>query len=198
LAGFPNRFSKKEANVLQLIIEENLSNFIFDGIKRKTGMHQETLSRALAELEDAGVITKTNQGYRVTDNVREEHYFAIPLSYNPSSVHVIPLIQTILPKDVDLGSILSGLRGKWFGMLRWFGCSETESSITLKWLTVDGKVQIDALFSNSSLSIEGKLQDNNNSNSNSNSKDLSSAIRASHQLMEQIIKLYSKQKNAIL
>jgi hypothetical protein len=57
---------------------------------------------------------------------------------------------------------------------------------------VDGKVQIDALFSDSSLSIEGKLQDNNNS------KDLSSAIRASHQLMEQIIKLYSKQKNAIL
>jgi hypothetical protein len=60
---------------------------------------------------------------------------------------------------------------------------------------VDGKVQIDALFSDSSLSIEGKLQDNNNNN---NSKDLSSAIRASHQLMEQIIKLYSKQKNAIL
>jgi DNA-binding transcriptional ArsR family regulator len=193
LAGFPNRFSKKEASVLQLIIEENLSNFIFDGIKRKTGMHQETLSRALAELEDAGVITKTNQGYRVADNVREEHHFAIPLSYNPSSVHVIPLIQTILPKDVDLESILSGLQGKWFGMLRWFGCSETESSITLKWLTVDGEVQIDALFSDSSLSIEGKLQDNNN-----NSKDLSSAIRASHQLMEQIIKLYSKQKNAIL
>jgi hypothetical protein len=68
LAGFPNRFSKKEASVLQLIIEENLSNFIFDGIKRKAGMHQETLSRALAELEDAGVITKTNQGYRVADN----------------------------------------------------------------------------------------------------------------------------------
>jgi hypothetical protein len=90
-----------------------------------------------------------------------------------------------------LESILSGLQGKWFGMLRWFGCSETESSITLKWLTVDGKIQIDALFSDSSLSIEGKLQDNN-------SKDLSSAIRASHQLMEQIIKLYSKQKNAIL
>jgi hypothetical protein len=190
LAGFPNRFSKKEASVLQLIIEENLSNFIFDGIKRKTGMHQETLSRALAELEAVGVITKTNQGYRVADNVKEEHHFAIPLSYNPS-VHIIPLIQTILPKDVDLESILSGLQGKWFGMLRWFGCSETESSITLKWLTADGKVQIDALFSDSSLSIEGKLQDNN-------SKDLSSAIRASHQLMEQIIKRYSKQKNAIL
>jgi hypothetical protein len=61
---------------------------------------------------------------------------------------------------------------------------------------VDGKVQIDALFSDSSLSIEGKLQDNNNNNNNS--KDLSRAIRASHQLMEQIIKLYSKQKNAIL
>ncbi len=191
MVGFSNQFSKKEASILQLIIEENLSNFIFDGIKRKTGMHQETLSRALAELEDAGIITKTNRGYRVADNIRE--HFAIPLSYDPSSsAHVIPLIQTILPEDVDLGSILSGLQGKWFGMLRWFGYSETESSITLKWLTVDGKVQIDALFSDSSLSIEGKLLQNNNV------KGLSNAIRASHQLMEQVIKLYSKQKNAIL
>jgi hypothetical protein len=186
LAGFPNRFSKKEASVLQLIIEENLSNFIFDGIKRKTGMHQETLSRALAELEQAGIITKANQGYRVADNVRE--HLAIPLSHDPS-IHIVPLIQSILPEDVDLESILSGLQGKWFGTLRWFGCSESESSITLKWLTVDSKVQIDALFSDSSLSIEGKLQNNG---------DLSNAIKASHQLMEQIIKLYSKQKSAIL
>ncbi len=160
-------------------------------------MHQETLSRALDELERAGVIAKTNQGYRVADNIREEHHFATPLSYNPSSsVYVaVPLIQTILPEDVDSQSILSGLQGKWFGMLRWFGSSETESSITLKWLTVDGKVQIDALFSDSSLIIEGKLLQNKNNNKN---KDLSNAVRASHQLMEQIIKLYSKQNNAIV
>jgi hypothetical protein len=101
----------------------------------------------------------------------------------------VPLIQTILPQDVDLECILSGLQGKWFGTLRWFGRSKTESDITLKWLTEDGKVQIEALFSDSSLSIEGKLQNN---------KDLSKAIKASHQLMEQIIKLYSKQKNPIL
>lgn len=186
MVGFPNRFSKKEASILQLIIEENLSNFIFDGIKRKTGIHQETLSRALADLEHAGLLTKTNQGYQVADNLRK--HFAIPLSYDPST-HAAPLIQTILPADVDLESILSDLQGKWFGMLRWFGSSETDSSIILKWLTVDGKVQIDALFSDSSLSIEGKLQNN---------RDLSDAIKASHQLMEQIIKLYSKQKNAIL
>jgi hypothetical protein len=186
LDRLPRRFSKKEKSVLQVIIEESLTNFIFDGIKRKTGMHQETLSRTLARLEQAGIITKTSEGYAVADNAKE--YFPIPLRYSSSSIHV-PLIQTILPQDVDLECILSGLQGKWFGTLRWFGRSKTDSKITLKWLTEDGKVQIEALFSDSSLSIEGKLQNN---------KDLSNAIKASHQLMEQIIKLYSKQRNAIL
>jgi hypothetical protein len=189
LIGFLERFSKKETSILQLIIEENLSNFIFEGIKRKTGIHQETLSRALAGLEQAGIITRSNQGYRVADNMRGHHNFPIPLGYEQSAIHVLPLIQTMLPQDVDLESILSGLQGKWFGMLRWFGYSETETSITLKWLTVDGKIQIDALFSDSSLSIEGKLQDN---------RDSSNAIKASHQLMQQIIRLYSKQKNVIV
>jgi DNA-binding transcriptional ArsR family regulator len=186
LNRLPRRFSNKEKSVLQVIIEESLTNFIFDGIKRKTGMHQETLSRTLARLEHAGIITKTSEGYVVADNAKE--HFPIPLGYSSSSIHV-PLIQTMLPQDVDLECILSGLQGKWFGTLRWFGRSKTESNITLKWLTEDGKVQIEALFSDSSLSIEGKLQNN---------KDLSNAIKASHQLMEQIIKLYSKQKNAIL
>jgi hypothetical protein len=186
LDRLPRRFGKKEKSVLQVIIEESLTNFIFDGIKRKTGMHQETLSRTLARLEHSGIITKTSEGYAVTDNAKE--HFPIALGYSSSSIHV-PLIQTILPQDVDLECILSGLQGKWFGTLRWFGRSKTESNITLKWLTEDGKVQIEALFSDSSLSIEGKLQNN---------KDLSNAIKASHQLMEQIIKLYSKQKNAIL
>ncbi len=148
-------------------------------------MHQETLSRTLSQLEKAGIIIKTSQGYRVVDNV-EEH-FMIPLSSGKSK-H-IPLIQTVIPPDVDVQRIVFGLQGKWFGVLRWFGCSKTETNITLKWVTGDGRVQIESFFSNSSLSIEGKLHSD---------KDLGIAIKASHQLMERIIRLYSKQKNRVL
>jgi DNA-binding transcriptional ArsR family regulator len=188
----PERFTKKEKIILQVIITESLTNFIFDGMKRKTGMHQETLSRTLARLEDDGMITKTSEGYKVADNVKE--HFVTPLRYSPSSIPV-PLIQTILPQDVDLELIVSGLQGKWFGRLRWFGSSKTGSNIALKWLTEEddgggGRVQIEAFFSDSSLSIEAKLQNKD--------KDLTNAIKASHQLMEHIIRLYSKQKNPIL
>jgi hypothetical protein len=190
LDGLAERFTKNEKSILQVIIAESLTNFIFDGMRRKTGMHQETLSRTLVRLENAGMISKTSEGYTVADNVRE--HFVIPLSYSPSST-TVPLIQTVLPSDVDLESILSGLQGKWFGRLRWFGCSKTGSSIALKWLTEDDsrRVQIEALFSDSSLSIEAKIRNNDD-------KDLTNAIKASHQLMEHIIRLYSKQKDPIL
>lgn len=191
--------TKNEKSILQVIIEESLTNFIFDGMKRKTGMHQETLSRTLARLEYSGILTKTSDGYKVAENLEKEN-FVIPLSHSSSTP--IPLIQTILPQDVDLELILSNLQGKWFGRLRWFGCSKTESNIALKWLTEDednnnnnnssssGSIQIEALFSDSSLSIEAKLHDRD--------RDLANAIKASHQLMDHIIRLYSKQKGPVL
>lgn len=193
------RFAKKEKSVIKVIVEESLDSFIFDGLKRKTGLHQQTLSRTLASLEDAGVIIKAPEGYKVSEGMKENFITLLSSKSSPSSSTfmpvTIPLIQTILPMGVDLMQILSGLQGKWFGSLRWFGFSKTESSITLKWLTEDGKIQIEALFSDSSLSIAAKLCNGDDDNNNDPNND---AIKMSHQLMEQIIKLYSKQSNAIL
>ena len=195
------RFTKKEKSIIKVIVEESLDNFIFDGLKRKTGLHQQTLSRTLASLEDAGVIIKAPEGYKVSEGMKENFITLLSSKSSPSSSSTsmpvtIPLIQTILPMDVDLMQILPGLQGKWFGSLRWFGLSKTESSITLKWLTEDGKIQIEALFSDSSLSIAAKLCNGDDDNDNKDPNN--DAIKMSHQLMEQIIKLYSKQSNAIL
>lgn len=201
------RFTKRERSIIQVIVEESLDNFIFDGIKRKTGMHQQILSRTLASLEQEGIIIKTSEGYKVSDDMKRNSFALLSSRSSPSSSSlpaIIPLIQTILPLDIDLRQIISGLQGKWFGSLRWFGSSKTESSITLKWLTEDGKIQIEALFLDSSLSISAKLHDgedddNNSNNSNKKRNNLNNVyIKMSHQLMEQVIKLYSKQSNTIL
>lgn len=43
-------FSERDSDVLSLIEEEGLTVFTFDGLKRRTGIHPETLSRILSRL----------------------------------------------------------------------------------------------------------------------------------------------------
>ena len=58
--------SERDADVLALIETEDLATFTFDGLKRRTGLHSETLSRILSRLEEEGIIKKEHTGYRVT------------------------------------------------------------------------------------------------------------------------------------
>ena len=66
-------------------------------------------------------------------------------------------------------------------MLRWLGYSENEGGVTLKWISEDGGVQVDANFSEDELTIEAKLL---------REKDLNVAVKASYQLIGHITKLY--------
>ena len=51
--------SERDADVLALIENEDLANFTFDGLKRRTGLHPETLSRILARLEQEGIVKRS-------------------------------------------------------------------------------------------------------------------------------------------
>jgi hypothetical protein len=170
--------SERDTNVLQVFEEEGLTSFTFDGLKRRLGLHSETLSRVLCRLEDKEIVEKGLDGYRVTSKVREFLRFP-PKSREPS----VPVLQTFLSPDVPIHQVVSDLRGKWFGVLRWLGCSENNGYTTLKWITEDGGIQVDANFSNGGLSIETKLL---------HGKDLNTALHASYQLIGQIAKLYSR------
>jgi hypothetical protein len=76
--------------------------------------------------------------------------------------------------------LISALKGKWFGLLRWMGISENSKGVTLKWITEDGGIQIAADIQGTSLNIEAKFLTNNN---------LNLALKASYQLMANIGKL---------
>src|SRR2546427_1238225 len=108
----------RDSNILHAIQDEGLTVFAFDGLKRLLGVHQEMLSRVLDRLEDEGLLEKVSEGYRLT--TRGNQPIARPLnSIQPR----IPIVQSLLPHDVDVQRIIAGLKGRWFGSLRWLGYS---------------------------------------------------------------------------
>jgi hypothetical protein len=171
--------SDRDAEVVNAIEEEGLTSFSFDGLRRMTGAHPETLSRILDRLEVAGIVVKSPEGYIMAGRSKET--LAVhPLGMAGSRV---PLLHTLLPYDIDVHSIISELKGKWFGTLRWIGYSLVDEGTTLKWVTEDGRVQIDARFSGGQLDIEAKV---------SAGSDVSEAVKASHQLMSHVSSHYSR------
>jgi DNA-binding transcriptional ArsR family regulator len=164
--------SERDTDVVALIEIEDLATFTFDGLKRRTGLHSETLSRILSRLEEEGIIKKEPCGYRVTTKITE-----LKLQTPRKETPTTPLIQTYLPSDLRTQHLILNLKGKWFGMLRWLGISENNQGITLKWITEDGGIQIAANIQGTALNIEAKFLTSNN---------LNLALKASYQLMSLI------------
>ncbi|MCL2358291.1 hypothetical protein [Candidatus Bathycorpusculum sp.] len=171
----------RDVDVLSLIETEDLITFTFDGLKRRTGLHSETLSRILGRLEAEGIIKKEHDGYRVTPKITE-----LKLTQSHTKTPTTPLIQTFLPSDLMTHHLILQLRGKWFGMLRWLGISETHQGITLKWITEDGAIQIAANIEGTALNIEAKFLTSSN---------LDLALKASYQLMSLIGKFATSSRS---
>ncbi len=174
--------SGRDADVLALIEMEDLATFTFDGLKRRTGLHSEILSRILGHLEEDGIIKKEREGYSVNPKITE-----LKLQPPPAETPTTPLIQTYLPSDLMTQQLILQLKGKWFGMLRWLGISENSQGVTLKWITEDGGIQIAANIQGSALNIDAKFLTNNN---------LNLALKASYQLMSLIGKVCISSQSA--
>jgi hypothetical protein len=83
--------------------------------------------------------------------------------------------------------LISNLRGRWFGLLRWLGLSETNESVTLKWITEDGDIQVDAKINETALTIDAKFLHHEN---------LNLALKAAYQLMTYIGRICSRAPSA--
>ena len=171
--------NSRDMEVLRVIEEEKLASFTFEGLKRRINTHSETLSRILYRLEEQEILEKANEGYRVTEKGKEL------LGVHPlnSEEPRLMLLRTLLPPEMDMHRVFLDLKGRWFGTLRWLGYSKKGNEFVLKWITDDGGIQVDATFSPNALTVEGKLLEG---------KDLADAIRASHQLVGYVARLYSR------
>jgi len=178
--SFPvSSLGDRDSDILTFLGEEDFTFFTFEGLKRRLGLHPETLSRILNRLEQEGIVKKTSEGYTVTREIAK-HLKLHPTNTDESRVS---LLQTFLPSDMPVQQLVSSLRGRWFGLLRWLGLSETNESITLKWITEDGDIQIDAKITETQLNIEAKFLHHTN---------LNRALKAAYQLMAYIGKLCAR------
>jgi len=169
--------SERDADVVSLIDEEDLATFTFEGLKRRLGLHPETLSRILNRLEQEGIVERTPEGYKVTPKITK-----LKLHPTHNETPSVSLLQTFLPSDILTQKLIYTLKGKWFGILRWLGISENSEGVTLKWVTEDGGIQIAASISGTTLNIQAKFLTENN---------LDLALKAAYQLMAHINKLSS-------
>jgi len=170
--------SDRDAEIVRTIEEEGLSLFTFDGLRRITGAHPETLSRTLGRLEEDGFIVRSPEGYSTTDKARD----AVTIRPAYDAGKRVPILKTYLPYGASLEGLVSALKGRWFDKMRWVGMAETEDGIVLKWVTDDGSALIDAQLSMGMLDVEAKLK---------NESDLPKAVRAAHQLVGRISRLYA-------
>ena len=176
--GDVSMVNPRDAEVVRTIEEEGLSIFTFDGLRRITGSHPETLSRSLERLEDDGFVTKSPEGYSVTEKAKGT--FSLRPAY--AGGRKVPILHTFLPYEASAETIVTALKGRWFDTIRWVGMAEGEEGLVMKWVTEDGSAMIDAKFSAGQLDIDAKIE---------NDADLSKAVRAAHQLMGRISRLYA-------
>jgi hypothetical protein len=166
----------RDTGVIQAILGEGLTVFTFDGLKRLLGLHQEKLSRIIDRLEEEGVLEKVAEGYQVT----RKGNMMVPQPLSSTQVPV-PIVQSLLPRDVDLESMVSQLKGRWFGKLRWLGYSNNDDGVVLKWIAEEGAFQMNAKFTDNYLSIDAKLGE---------SGDASEAVKAAHLLLGHVSRSY--------
>ncbi len=146
-----------DRDVLEFLSQTPTSQVAFQGIRRRLGIHPEQLSRALHRLAEDGLVERTEHGYRATARALTV-LSPDTLTHTPEGLTVL---ETYLPADVVVRSLVGALQGRWFGPLRWFGFSEDEGELRLWWSTEDNGIQLEVQLHQERLRIVAHLASRN-------------------------------------
>jgi len=138
----------REREVLKLLSSEQNAHFSFQGLRRRLGLHQETLTRTLKRLEEARAIERSSEGYKLR-GATSSYSFAIQTSQPPAK----PLIDAYLPSQVDVSVLFQKLRGRWFSNFRWLGYSHDGNRLSMSWISEDGRMQLQARINAGKITI---------------------------------------------
>jgi len=138
----------REMEVLKLLASEQNAHFSFQGLRRRLGLHQETLTRTLKRLEDARAIQRSPDGYTLTASGNN---FAFTVRANPPNSK--PIVEAYLPAQVDVTVLFQRLRGRWFGNFRWLGYSHDGNLLSMSWISDDGRMELQARIHSDKITI---------------------------------------------
>lgn len=165
----------RELEVLKLLSSEQNAYFSFQGLRRRLGLHQETLTRTLKRLEDARAIERSADGYKLRSS---SNSFSFTVRTNQPDPK--PVVEAYLPTQVDVTVLFQKLRGKWFGNFRWLGYSHDGNLLSMRWISEDGHMQLQARISSGKITIGADTYTNQNE---------SEQIAAAYQLFDHITKI---------
>jgi DNA-binding HxlR family transcriptional regulator len=140
-------FQANDKKVLSILHQDNDladNQYTFNGLARKLGMHQQSLSRSLHRLENSGLVEKSEAGYRPSKNLRSilakrSRLDLEDLSRKISKQHLqfVQVLQLYIPTNIGVEEIVNRLVGRWFGNLRWIGMIDGDSGYVLQWANGD-------------------------------------------------------------
>ena len=139
---------EREREVLRFLSSEQNGYFSFQGLRRRLGFHQETLTRTLKRLEEAQAIERTTEGYKV-----KGHNSAYSFSVQTNQSSTEPVIDAYLPAQIDVTILFQKLRGRWFSNFRWLGYSHDGVRLSMSWISEDGQMQLQARISGGKITI---------------------------------------------
>ncbi|MDE1876339.1 MAG: hypothetical protein KGH86_05885 [Thaumarchaeota archaeon] len=177
---------KKVLSLLNQDSDVNDNQYTFNGLVRKLGIHQQSLARSLHRLESAGLVKKTDYGYKITNNLdlvlaKKSRIDLENLSktISPQYAQFEQIIQLYIPTTVKVEDIVAKLLGKWFGTLRWIGIVEGDGGCVLQW-TSDDKYHVNLKLVTRYAVVESDAV---------GAKDKSEATINAHRILEHITKL---------
>ncbi len=182
-------FQINDKKVLSLLNQDsnvNDNQYTFNGLVRRLGLHQQSLTRSLHRLESAGLVKKTDYGYKLTKSLDSVLVKKSRIDLENLSKTILhqyaqfeQIIQLYIPTTVKVEDIVTKLLGKWFGTLRWIGIVEGDGGYVLQW-TSDDKYHVNLKLVTRYAVVESDAVE---------IKDKSEATINAHRILEHITKL---------
>ena len=155
-----NDLRQSDIDILEILFdkgdETTIATFTFNGLKIRSNLHQEILSRSLKRLKELGLIDKTKLGYNF--NKKGKFIFSkLKSIINEERINQTKYIQIIhasVPFQISNQQIVEKLAGKYFGSLRWIGMIQNIKGYQLKWKDIENFIEIVVYLSNNNIIIE--------------------------------------------
>jgi predicted transcriptional regulator len=190
-----NDLRQSDIDILEILFdngdENTIATFTFNGLKVRSNLHQEILSRSLKRLKELGLVDKNKLGYNLNKKgilIFSKLNRLLDEKRNNQTKYT-QIIQLSVPFQIPNQQIVQNLSGKYFGSLRWIGMIQNIRGYQLKWQDIEDFMEIVVHLSNNNIIIE---------TNEDNRLNISKAFSYSTRIIESIGNIGMKNNNLFI